>query len=486
MFYHDRCGKASLANASTTVAFALLSMRNVVRISLVPLLLAATGAFAVSGCTTSSEEPEIVQSTDRVDPGADADAPSSPHGGTATPAAVPPLPPCGAAESMKCSLGRACADNQDCSSGVCQTAGPWKNTCVRAKSCNGERGANAACEGSVDCCTSITVPGGRFIGRDDAGNTSDGVVSRFALDKYEITVGRLRAFFRAMDGSPRNHPPAAGAAEHPIVPGTGWRASWNVRLPGSWNEIHERMIGECAVGGDNASWGAATWTREPGANEDKPANCIDWYTLFAFCAWDGGRLPTDAEWSYVAASGAEDRIYPWGDDAPSFATHKDVVATSFAMPGTSYGRYTEGNELRAIADGALHIASVGKKTGRSAWGHADMAGNVIEFVVDMAKPIHATCNNCVLGTEYRDPPQGTPRQPRHWQPLDENGAPPSDGDEWSDARAVHDGKRVARGGSWQGSFEGHALENAKSRHWYPVWRTYSALGGRCARSTPAP
>lgn len=350
-----------------------------------------------------------------------------------------------------------------------------------ARSCSGGPGANHACNGADDCCESIAVPGGSFTSHDGTTESAT-TVAAFALDKFELTVGRLRAYYTSVGGSPRDNAPPGGAGAHPLIPDSGWRASWTVRLPGSWAEIDSRMTNECAVGGNNAQWGEATWTAQPGPNEDKPANCIDWYTLFAFAIWDGGRLPTDAEWSYVAYGGGEQRAFPWGNDAATFETHKMTVATSFLVPGETYGRYTVGPTYAAIDDGPAHIAQVGVKTGRSRWGHADMGGNVMELVLDVPRELPASCTNCA-NVAFPDPPQSAAVQPLSWQPLGADGLPPASDtpDDFLDARAVQDGKRFARGGSWMGEYEGHFSANEANRFKAPVWRTYGAIGARIAR-----
>lgn len=353
---------------------------------------------------------------------------------------------CGADAGALCALGEVCRTDADCASGTCGALGPARGLCVSARSCVGTRGADHRCglDGGGDCCGSIRVPGGAFVMRDRTGRDARAVVLPFRLDRFEITVGRLRAFFDAKGGDVRGEPPGEGEAEHPLVSGSGWRASWNEELPASFTEIDARMTTACDAHEPlepyhaGAPWAATTWTRSPGAGDDKPANCIDWYTLFAFCAWDGGRLPTDAEWSYVAYGGAEQRAYPWGNDPPVFETHAHVVATSLVAPGSGYGRYTEGPPLWSPGDGAAHIAPVGKKTGRSRWGHADMGGNVMEMVADEA--------GVAGGSVGRE--------------------------------------RIARGSSWRGEIAGHALANDASRHVSAARSTSSAVGARCARDVP--
>lgn len=49
---------------------------------------------------------------------------------------------------------------------------------------------------------------------------------------------------------------------------------------------------------------------------DHPMNCISWQLADAYCRAEGGRLPSESEFEYVARGGDRYRKYPWGDESP--------------------------------------------------------------------------------------------------------------------------------------------------------------------------
>ena len=73
------------------------------------------------------------------------------------------------------------------------------------------------------------------------------------------------------------------------------------------------------AGGCTAPVSVDSWTRSPyygtSTYADYPVIYVDWHHASAFCAWAGGRLPTDTEWTR-ACEGDDGRTYPWGEAAP--------------------------------------------------------------------------------------------------------------------------------------------------------------------------
>jgi formylglycine-generating enzyme required for sulfatase activity len=216
------------------------------------------------------------------------------------------------------------------------------------------------------------VPGATFYRSYDGVNYKDksypAKVSDFYLDKYEITVGRLRPFVNAGKGT-RANPPTPGDGVHPKIPGSGWDSAWNFELAGDTAALKTNL---------SRSSTYQTWTDTEGPNESKPINYLDWYTAFAFCAWDGGRLPTEAEWNFAASGGSEQRYYPWSN--PSTSTLIDDSYAFYNCNGT-------GSCTLPLAVGTKSPKGDGK------WGHSDLAGNLNEWTLDWYAT--ALVNPCV-------------------------------------------------------------------------------------------
>lgn len=249
-------------------------------------------------------------------------------------------------------------------------------------------------KGDDSCCNSPSVPGGTYFRSYDlaadriAGDTSyPATVSSFRLDKYEVTVGRFRAFVEAGIGTQTKHP-AAGVGTHPAIPDSGWQSSWDKSLVGNKAALIAAL--KC----DSLPL-IQTWTDTPGPNENRPMNCVTWYEAMAFCAWDGGYLPTEAEWNYAAAGGDEQRAYPWS--APAASLTVDGSQMSYAPIDPTRG------DRSCIGDGApgcavTDLVPVGTKpAGDGRWGQSDLGGNVAEWTLDsFAIPYAITpCNDCV-------------------------------------------------------------------------------------------
>lgn len=283
----------------------------------------------------------------------------------------------------------------------CATPGPGRTTC----------GENE----DESCCESLLVEGGTYFrtyrntGSGATGKADPATISSFRLDKYEVTVARFREFVKYLENG--GSPPAAGSGKHTHLNDgkgladsgkagafePGWDERWNSKIPsgpGATAKWRELLTSKGSSGGGSGCHIYGTWTDEPGKNDMLPITCTSWYESYAFCIWDGGFLPSEAEWKYAAAGGGEHRAYPWGSTSPG--TNNEYAIYDCCYPSGQCSALSG----RDTCTGVVNAAPVGfAAKGVGPYGQLDLIGNVWEWLLDRyANNYVNPCEDCAYLT----------------------------------------------------------------------------------------
>jgi sulfatase modifying factor 1 len=229
-----------------------------------------------------------------------------------------------------------CRDDDDCASGyVCSTS---TSRCIRSKLSSGRADGVAAdgtdwSDGSAD-------------GTDGADGVSDGADGADGVSDGADGADGVADGTDGSDGSDRTDG-TDSAGGGPTLDLT---------------EVTVSAYAKCVEAGGctepDSSVFCNWWIA---GREQHPMNCVDWLEAAAYCAWAGGRLPTESEWEFAATNGGT-TTEPWGGGQATCA----LAVINGSKEGFGCGK-----------DSTSSVCS--KPSGNSKAGHCDFAGNVWEW-----------------------------------------------------------------------------------------------------------
>ena len=120
-------------------------------------------------------------------------------------------------------------------------------------------------------------------------------VDDFSVSKYCITQGQYKKFLDSGGYNNKNYW---------CPEGWRWKEKNKIKLPLYWEYVSG--TGKLM----KLKWGVLV-----NIEHNEPICNISWYEANAYCRWANCRLPTEAEWEYLATNGGTTK-YPWGDNKP--------------------------------------------------------------------------------------------------------------------------------------------------------------------------
>jgi formylglycine-generating enzyme required for sulfatase activity len=108
------------------------------------------------------------------------------------------------------------------------------------------------------------------------------------------------------------------------------------------------------------------------ADGTHPVVNVTWDEAVAYCAWAGGRLPTEGEWEHAARGGLDGKLFPWGDEFTGQANGRhnlkteqfDFTAPTATFPPNAFGLYDMAGNVWEWTSSAFTLTHASKPDGR--------------------------------------------------------------------------------------------------------------------------